>query len=84
MQGKSTKSIRRKEMNTESLDRIADLDQIGMMQMHRCKELDKEIENAKSETEIAKLKNEKATMLRRLNDTLAQMEVAFEALGTHV
>ncbi len=71
-------------MNTESLDRIADLDQIGMMQMHHCKELDSEIENAKSEIEIAKLKNEKAMMLRKLNQTLAQMQAAFEDIGMHV
>lgn len=71
-------------MNTESLDTIAALDQIGMMQMHRCKELDKEIETTKSETEIAKLKTEKTEMLRRLNDTLAQMQVAFEDIGMHV
>lgn len=72
-------------MNTaEKLETIADLDTIGMMQMHRCKEIDHEIETTKSETEIAKLKTEKAKMLRRLQQTLAQMEAAFEALGMHV
>lgn len=71
-------------MDTESLDTIAALDQIGMMQMHRCKELDKEIEDEKSEIEIAKLKTEKATMLRKLNSTLAQMQAAFEDIGMHV
>ena len=71
-------------MNTESLDRIADLDQIGMTQMHRCKERDAEIENAKSETERENLKIEKATMLRRLRQTLALMETAFSELGMHM
>ena len=72
-------------MNTaEKLENIADLDSVGMMQMARCKELDKEIETTKSETEIAKLKTEKTEMLRRLNDTLAQMQVAFEDIGMHV
>lgn len=69
---------------TEKLDKIADLDQVGMMQMARCKALDDEIENAKNQTDRENLKIEKAEMLRRLRQTLAQMEVAFEAIGMHV
>jgi hypothetical protein len=69
---------------TKSLDRIADLDRVGMMQMHRCKEIDHEIEDAKNQTDREDLKIEKAKMLRRLNDTLAQMQVAFEDIGMHV
>ena len=72
-------------MNTaEKLENIADLDRVGMMQMHRCKELDSEIEDAKNQTDRENLKIEKAEMLRRLRQTLAQMEVAFEAIGMHV
>lgn len=72
-------------MNTaEKLENIADLDRVGMMQMAQCKALDDEIENAKSETERENLKIEKAEMLRRLRQTLAQMEVAFEDIGMHV
>jgi hypothetical protein len=71
-------------MNTSTLETIADLDKIGMMQMARCKEIDQEIEDEKSEMEIAKLKNEKAMMLRKLNQTLAQMQAAFEDIGIHV
>jgi hypothetical protein len=72
-------------MNTaEKLENIADLDRVGMMQMARCKEIDQEIEDAKNQTDRENLKIEKAEMLRRLRQTLAQMEVAFEAIGMHV
>lgn len=72
-------------MNTaEKLENIADLDRVGMMQMARCKEIDQEIEDAKNQTERKNLKIEKAKMLRRLNDTLAQMQIAFEDIGMHV
>ena len=71
-------------MNTSQLENIADLDRVGMMQMHRCKEIDHEIEDAKNQTDRENLKIEKAKMLRRLRQTLAQMQAAFEDIGMHV
>lgn len=72
-------------MNTaEKLENIADLDRVGMMQMARCKEIDQEIEDEKNPTKRKNLKIEKAKMLRKLNSTLAQMQIAFEDIGMHV